>query len=57
MGAFRTITYITSKVLLFAQDGFVSIKLDFKQSHELLHTLLIRHLPEVRLDNFLPGNA
>ena len=34
----------------------MSIKLDFKQSHELLHTLLIRHHPEARLDYFLIGN-
>jgi hypothetical protein len=34
----------------------VSIKLDFKQSHELLDTLLIRLHPEARLDYFLIGN-
>ena len=50
-------THITSKVLLLPQDCLVPIKLALKLSDELLYTLLVRHLPEARLENFLPGDA
>jgi hypothetical protein len=50
-------TYITSKVLLLAQEGFVPIKLAFKLSRELLHLRLIRRHLKERLVDFLLDNA
>jgi hypothetical protein len=53
----RAGTYITSKVLLLAQECFVPIKLAFKLSGELLDLRLIRRLSKKRLVNLLFGNA
>ncbi len=50
-------TYITSKVLLLAQDDLVSIKLAFKLPSQLLHTLLIRYASRKQLENLLFGNS
>ena len=49
-------THITSKVLLLSQDGLVPIKLALKLDDELLHVLLVRSLPEHRLENLLVGD-
>jgi hypothetical protein len=49
-------THITSKVLLLSQDGLVPIKLALNLNDELLHVLLVRSLPEHRLENFLVGD-
>jgi hypothetical protein len=57
MGVSRKSTYITSKILLLAQDDLVSIKLAIKLTDELLHTLLIRFLPVELLEKLLIGNV
>ena len=49
-------THITGKVLLLSQDGLVPVKLALKLNDELLHVLLVRSLPEHRLENFLVGD-
>ena len=43
-------TYITSKVLLPAQDGVIRIELTFQLCDKLLDTLLVRRQSEARLD-------
>jgi hypothetical protein len=58
-GALRTGggTHITSKVLLLAQDGLISIELAFKLAEQILHTILIRYSPPVALEYLLKGKS
>ena len=50
-------THITSKVLLLAQDGLISIEFAFKLAKQFLHTLLIRYSAPELLEYLLFGNS
>jgi len=49
-------TYITSKVLLPAQDGFIRIELTFQLGDMLLDTLFVRRQSDARLDHPFKNN-
>jgi hypothetical protein len=50
-------THITGKVLLLAQDSLIPIELGFDLSYQLLGSLLVCRLPDVRLDKFFPNKG
>ena len=50
-------THVTSKVLLLAQDGLISIELAFKLPEQFLYTLLIRFTPPPLLEYLLFGKS
>jgi hypothetical protein len=50
-------TYITSEVLLPAQNGLISVEFTFELRNELLDALLVRRLPTAWLVNLFHKNA